>query len=273
MLFPHYFHLFGRTLHPHPVMELIAYSGGFQLYLHLRRRSAKLYPDRPAIPFEQNMWIIVGAIFGALVGSKLLAWLESPLEYFPHWRDPRMWLGGKTIVGGLLGGWIGVEIAKKCVRVRPSTGDLYVFPLIFGMAVGRVGCFLTGLDDHTFGNLTTLPWAVNFGDGPRHPTQLYDILFLTLFGIALLALSRRPLPNGYLFRAFMLGYLLYRFSIEFLKPRYHPWLGLSAIQLACLIGVIACIILIRRMLVVGSALADGIVTRQKASPKAQALGR
>jgi phosphatidylglycerol:prolipoprotein diacylglycerol transferase len=247
MVFPHYFHLLGRPLHPHPVMELIAYSGGFQFYLWLRRRSALLHPDRPAVAFEQMMWIIVGAIFGALFGSKLLAWVESPLDYFPRWREPATWMGGKTIVGGLLGGWVGVEIAKKLLGVSRSTGDLYVFPLIFGMAVGRIGCFLTGLDDHTYGNLSSLPWAVDFGDGPRHPTQLYDILFLAVFGAFLFVLSRRPLPNGLLFRSFMLGYLLYRFAIEFLKPRYHPWLGLSAIQLACLLSAALCAVLIREM--------------------------
>ena len=247
MIFPHYFHFLGRPLHPHPVMELIAYSGGFQIYLWLRRRSALLHPDRPAVPFEQMMWIIVGAIFGALFGSKLLAWVESPLDYFPHWREPAMWMGGKTIVGGLLGGWVGVEIAKKLLGVSHSTGDLYVFPLIFGMAVGRIGCFLTGLDDHTYGNLTSLPWAVDFGDGPRHPMQLYDIIFLTAFGAFLFILSRRPLPSGFLFRSFMLGYLLYRFTIEFLKPRYHPWLGLSAIQLACLLSAVLCAVSIREM--------------------------
>ena len=156
-----------------------------------------------------------------------------------------MWMGGKTIVGGLLGGWVGVEVAKKYVRVHQSTGDLYVFPLIFGMAVGRVGCFLTGLDDHTYGNLTSLPWGVNFGDGPRHPTQLYDILFLSIFALILFIRSRQPYPNGSLFRTFMLGYLIYRFSIEFLKPRYHPWLGMSMIQIACLLSAIACVLMLR----------------------------
>ncbi len=63
MEFPCYFNLFSQRLHPHPVMEVIAYSGGFQFYLLLRRR----WP-RPAValPFERNMWVIVGAVFGAL---------------------------------------------------------------------------------------------------------------------------------------------------------------------------------------------------------------
>src|SRR5205823_2404651 len=146
MHFPVYFHLFGLTLHPHMVMELLAYSGGFQLYLVLRRR----WPNRlAAVPIEQAMWIIVGAVFGAAAGSKALAWLESAQHYWSQRDNLAILLGGKTIVGGLLGGWAGVELAKKRLGVRHSTGDVYVFPLILGMCVGRVGCFLTGLPDHT----------------------------------------------------------------------------------------------------------------------------
>jgi prolipoprotein diacylglyceryltransferase len=140
----------------------------------------------------------------------------------------------------LLGGWIGVEVAKKFLSVKQSTGDLFVFPLIIGIAIGRIGCFLTGLPDHTYGVHTNLPWAVNFGDGPRHPTQLYEIAFLLLLGIALMIRARRPYRNGELFRLFMLGYMSFRFFVEFIKPRFHPYLGLSAIQIAALIAVIVC---------------------------------
>ena len=241
MTFPHYFHLFGLRIHPHPLMELLAYSGGFQLYLFLRRRW-----KTAIVPFEQNMWIIVAAVFGALAGSKLLAWWESINLYAPHWRDPAYWIGGKTIVGGLLGGWIGVEFAKKRLGIRYATGDVYVFPLILGMSVGRIGCFLTGLDDHTCGSHTTLPWSVNFGDGTRHPAQLYDIAFLLTLGLLLALRMRRPYPNGRLFRWFLMAYLSYRFSIEFLKDRFHPYLGLSAIQLACVGGCFALLLQLAR---------------------------
>jgi len=88
-------------------------------------------------------------------------------------------MGGKTIVGALIFGLISVELMKRYIGVRQSTGDLYAIPLALGIAIGRIGCFLTGLDDNTYGTPTTLPWAINFGDGiPRHPTQLYEIAFL-----------------------------------------------------------------------------------------------
>jgi prolipoprotein diacylglyceryltransferase len=239
--FPVYFHFFGHSLHAHLVMELLGYTAGSQLYFLLRKRS-KL-GQRASLPLEANLWIIVGCIFGALAGSKSLALVESWPFYRAEWNashDPAALFGGKTIVGGLLGGWAGVEIAKKILRVSHSTGDLFVFPLIVGMSLGRVGCFLTGLPDHTYGNFTSLPWGVDFGDGPRHPTQLYEIAFLLLLGIALIFRTRRPFPSGRLFRLFLAGYLLFRFAIEFIKPRYHPYFGLSAIQVSCAAGL-ACL--------------------------------
>ena len=218
-------------------METIGYGGGFRIYLYLRKR----WPAA-AVPIEANLWLLVGAVFGALIGSKLLAWYESWPEYLAMWRNSRdlsAALGGKTIVGGLLGGWAGVEFAKWRLGIRHSTGDVFVFPLIFGMSVGRTGCFLTGLPDHTFGNHTSLPWAVNFGDGPRHPTQLYDIIFLCLLGIALRVRMCWPYPNGRIFRLFVLSYCVYRLCVEFIKPTFRPYLGLSAIQLACVGGAVA----------------------------------
>lgn len=69
-----------------------------------------------------------------------------------------------TVVGGLLGGLVGVELSKKIIGVRTSSGDLFSYPLILGMMIGRVGC-LGGLEDNTYGEATTLPWGMDLGDG------------------------------------------------------------------------------------------------------------
>src|SRR5690349_15582384 len=201
MTFPVVFHPFGIPLPAPAGFELAGYTLGFQFYLWLRRRS-----PAQRVPIEQNMWVIVGCVFGALIGSKILALVESPIDYWNMRADPRAFIGGKTIVGGLLGGWIGVEIAKRRLGVHRSTGDLFVYPLCLGMAIGRIGCFLTGLPDHTYGIHSSLPWAVNFGDGPRHPTQLYEAIFLILFAIALRLFVGRSRTPGVLFRSFLGGY-------------------------------------------------------------------
>jgi prolipoprotein diacylglyceryltransferase len=243
MTFPIDFHILGRTVPSHLVMEAIAYCVGFQTYLMLRRREVQSHGDAVT-----QVWIIAGAILGALVGSKVLAIVESFPDYWSLRTDPRVWLEGKTIVGGLLGGWIGVEIVKHIRGVRGSTGDAYVIPLILGIAIGRVGCFLTGLADHTHGTPTALPWGVDFGDGnKRHPTQLYEIVALLSIGAVIVIRQRSPHARGELFRLFLALYLLFRFLVEFIKPTFKPYAHLSAIQIASAAGAIFCIVSIYKL--------------------------
>src|SRR6476620_8211010 len=97
-------------------------------------------------------WLLVACVAGAFLGSKILAVAELIPEHLAR-RDVGIskWMAGKTIVGGLLGGWAAVEWVKRRFAIVTSTGDGYVFPLVLGMAIGRVGCFLGGLPDHTYG--------------------------------------------------------------------------------------------------------------------------
>ena len=142
---------------------------------------------------------------------------------------------GKTIVGGLAGGLIAVELVKKRFGVTSATGDLFAIPLAAGIAIGRIGCFLTGLADQTYGNLTSLPWGVDFGDGvARHPTQLYEIAFLAVLVLVLLAFSQQHHGQGDVFKVFMIGYMGWRLLIDFVKPEQRL-LGISAIQVVCLL--------------------------------------
>jgi prolipoprotein diacylglyceryltransferase len=172
--------------HPvwHPVMETLAYAVGFAVYRTLRARQGDIVAE------PQRWTVLAAAAVGALVGSRVLGLAEQWPTVTEAWRTGRMLElllspGGKTIVGGLLGGWLGVEIAKKLSGITRRTGDLFALPLCVGIAVGRIGCLLAGLADDTYGKPTDLPWAVNLGDGiGRHPVQVYEILFLALLGLA-----------------------------------------------------------------------------------------
>jgi prolipoprotein diacylglyceryltransferase len=85
---------------------------------------------------------------------------------------------------------------------------------------------------------TTLPWGLDFGDGiPRHPTQLYEIIFLLILMLFLHLRSRYQRQEGDLFKFYLISYLSFRFLIDFLKPDFRPLLGLSAIQIACFIAL------------------------------------
>ncbi|WP_308162129.1 prolipoprotein diacylglyceryl transferase family protein [Bacillus sp. ISL-18] len=234
MHFPVY--LFG--MHPHLLFESLAYFIGFRVYLYTR--------NKERIPLDKAIWVVVGATLGAAIGSKVLYWFESPVKTVENWNNIIYLVEGKTIVGGLLGGLIGVESAKKCIGWTRSTGDDFVLPITIGMMIGRIGCFLTGLDDHTYGTPTTWITGIDFGDGiNRHPTQLYEIIFLLLLIIILTYLKRKQLGwEGFLFQLFMLGYLIFRFLIDFIKPTPHPYLILNNIQLASLLGIIYYIALV-----------------------------
>jgi prolipoprotein diacylglyceryltransferase len=213
-------------------METLAYFIGFRVYLYTRRKEQ--------LSMMQAMWVVVGAATGALIGSKVLCWFEDPAKTLDQWNNLLYLMQGKTIVGGLLGGLIGVEWIKKRVGITKSTGDDMVFALLIGMSIGRIGCFLTGLSDHTYGTPTTWWTGVDFGDGIlRHPTQLYEIGYLLLLALFLFLLKRKfSLPNGVLFQLFMTGYLFWRLAVDFIKPTPHPYLGLNNIQLACIAGLL-----------------------------------
>ncbi len=225
------FPVFIMGLHPHIFFEMLGWVAAVFTMVLVRRRIGDPLSD------EKRVQVALAALFGALLGAKILAWLEHPQTTLEGLSgSPALLIGGKTVVGGLLGGMIGVETAKKFLDINARTGDQWVLPLAVGMSIGRLGCFFSGLDDATFGYSTTLPWGVDFGDGhSRHPTQLYEIIFI--WALVAWIYSRQNLPQGGAFRAYMVGYLWWRLLIDWLKPVDAPLLTLSAIQIACIAGL------------------------------------
>lgn len=215
----------------HLVFEGLGYIVGFAAYKRMRLRAGDVVED------QQRWSVIAAASVGGLVGSRILGLLNdapgAPIS-LSQLMTPN---GGKTIVGGLLGGWLGVEIAKKLQGIKARTGDLFAIPLCIGVAIGRIGCLLAGLGDDTYGTPTRLPWGVDFGDGiARHPTQAYEILFLSLLAFGLRLVEGRAHQNGAMFRYFLLAYLGWRLLIDFLKPQPLV-VGMNVIQWACLAGL------------------------------------
>jgi len=228
MSFPVLIPIGSLKLHPHLVFETLAYAVAFRVYLAMRKRQGDALDD------GNRWWIIAAAAMGAVVGCKVLYWFEDPAATLAHWRDSAFLMGGKTIAGALIGALFFVELVKYHLGIKRRTGDLFAVSLCVGIAIGRIGCFLTGSDDHTGGIATSLPWGVNFGDGvPRHPTQLYEVLFALTLGVFLWRRSKRPNTEGDLFRFFMVGYFAFRLLCDFLKPDdVRVFLGLTAIQWA-----------------------------------------
>ncbi|OLY94019.1 Prolipoprotein diacylglyceryltransferase [Cnuella takakiae] len=235
MSFPFSVHIGSLQLPLHGIFELLAYSGGFRYYLYLRNKQGDVFDT------QTRMVLLAAAIFGALAGSRIIGILERPGE----WQEvSNFWIylfSNKTILGGLLGGLAGVELVKWRLHEQRSSGDLLVYPLLLGMIIGRIGCFTMGVYEPAYGLLTNTIWGMNLGDGiNRHPVTLYEIFFLLMLWGALQQTQKRlPLAPGALFKLFMIAYLFFRFFIEYFKPHYpYPYVGLSAIQLTAIMGLV-----------------------------------
>ena len=218
----------------HTAVEWVAMAVGAQIY----RRQTRLR-NLESAELSKRLLVLLGAVVGAAIGNKLayLAYDPSALQALLH----DGFRGGQSIVGGLLGGLLGVEIAKRLVGVHQSTGDAFVIPLLVGIIIGRLGCFLAGLQDETYGNPTSLPWGHDFGDGIlRHPTQIYEQLFaLALLVVLGLFRMRLRVVPGLEFKMMLSAYLLWRLVIDSIKPMPFSYpLHLSGIQVICLIALI-----------------------------------
>lgn len=185
-----------------------------------------------------KIWYIVGALIGALVGSRLLAALEEPYLFL----HPPTWLYyyvNKTIIGGIAGGIIGIEITKKFLGLKKRTGDSVVVPLIIAIIIGRIGCQLTGVSDGTIGTTCSYFWCFTQGDEfLRHPIPLYEIaelvILLPLFSYWL---KIKKFQEGFVFRLFIIIYFSMRFMFEFIKDTSAIFASFSAIQVVCLLFV------------------------------------
>jgi len=247
MTFPVYIPIGPWRIHPHLFFETLSYFIGFRVYLALRRRSG----DTVIVPYR---WATLScAAAGAALGARALAWLANPDATYDL---QSVLLGGKTIIGGLVGGLIAVELVKLAMGIRRSTGDLYAPALAVAIAIGRIGCLLTGVADDTSGTPTSLPWGMDLGDGvPRHPTQIYEIVVLAAMVVPLWRLARRTmavaatagvdgappqatvLREGDAFKAFMIAYLGLRLLVDFVKPYPAVFLGLGVLQWACVLTI------------------------------------
>ncbi len=220
----------------HLLFEWLGIAVGVQLYRWQRRRAGQ-----PPMLERGSFAVVVGCVLGAAIGNKAVFWVEMPMLWTDAAANWRALASGQSIVGGLLGGLVGVEVAKKLHGITRSTGDQFVLPLVAGTVVGRIGCFLAGLNDGTYGLPSTLPWAMDFGDGiPRHPTQLYDMLFVLAVG-GLLWRWRKPLSreNGLAFKLYLSAYLFWRLLVDGIKPLpYDYGFGLSGIQLVCIAALL-----------------------------------
>jgi prolipoprotein diacylglyceryltransferase len=232
--FPAYIRLGETRILLHVIFEVLAFFIGFRYFLWLRKKQGD------AILNSNRTWIIIGAIFGALIGSRLIGGLEDPTQIAKADNILFYFYQNKTVLGGFLGGLAGVEIAKGVIKEKQASGDLFVYPILLALIIGRIGCFTMGIHEETYGTVTDLPSGMDLGDGRlRHPVAIYEIFFLLLLWVGLKKIQTNfSLEQGALFKLFMIAYLIFRFLLDFIKPHYTFNIGLSTIQLTSIAGLL-----------------------------------
>ncbi|WP_406825810.1 prolipoprotein diacylglyceryl transferase [Pedobacter sp. KACC 23697] len=226
-IFPFQFEFYGTRYHYHYIFETLAFIIGVRVYYYYKKGIVDQISD------QNRLWIMLGAMLGALIGSRAIAVLETP-EVISHLTFAVLYQS-KTIVGGLLGGLFGVELIKKIIGVKVASGDIYVIPILVALIIGRIGCFSMGIDEPTYGIPTHFFMGMDLGDGViRHPVMLYEIVYLVLLIFLFNSLKNQELINGDRFKLFMVLYFLFRFLIEFIKPYQSLFLNLSSIHWSAL---------------------------------------
>lgn len=208
----------------HALFDGLAWLATALIAVALRRYAGDLFPTTKR-DTGYLVALVIGAALGAYVFGTLNIWLAGRSGF------------ARSIEGALAGAIVAVEFYKWRRNIPGRTAALFALPLAIGIAVGRVGCYLAGLDDFTYGTPTTLPWGHDFGDGIlRHPVQLYEsgvmLAFAAIYAMALLRQVPWVLENG--FALLVLVYATGRFGLEFLKPYPSVVIGLTLFQLLSL---------------------------------------
>ncbi len=183
---------------------------------------------------ERLLLIYVAALVGAFLGAKIVYLLA---EGWLDWNQPNRWLRlatGKTIIGGLLGGYVAVELAKKFVGYKSATGDWFALIAPVGIIIGRVGCLLHGC---CLGHVCQPNWfTLSDAEGiARWPAVPLEIAFNLVALLAALALRWRRLLPGQHFHLYLIAYGIFRFAHEFIRETPRVVGPLSGYAIAALV--------------------------------------
>ncbi|MDD5261543.1 MAG: prolipoprotein diacylglyceryl transferase [Methylacidiphilales bacterium] len=221
-----------NSVHPGSVYSLLMLLGIVASFI---------FWSRLAKHDEKLLGIYAAGLAGAFLGAKLMYLLA---EGWLHFGARDMWLQlmtGKSILGALMGGYLAVELAKRFVGYRASTGDWFALVVPAGVLIGRVGCLFQGC---CLGALCEPAWyTLRDNDGfTRWPAVPLEMIFNVLALLVFLILRKCRVLPGQHFHLYLIGYGLFRFANEFMRdtPRIiGGWSGYQIGALAvALLGII-----------------------------------
>jgi phosphatidylglycerol:prolipoprotein diacylglycerol transferase len=277
----------GLPIRWYGVMYVFAFATAFLLYRRqIRERRFPMTEDQLYSLFT---WGILGLLLGARLFSALIysgdRYIRQPwLIFWPFENGRFTGFMGMSYHGGAFAGLLAVIIFARVKRYSfRELGDMYAASIPLGYTFGRLGNFFNA---ELYGRVTTGPLGMVFPHArplpaseawvqeaaektgavisgglvnlPRHPSQLYEMLFegIILWAIIWFFRNRKPF-KGFLIGLYFFGYGIFRFFIEYfrepdedlgyriefiksaLSPAYtHPPLSFSTGQILCFLMVV-----------------------------------
>ncbi len=215
---------------------------------------AKFYSEiTPETIYDISPHIIIGAILGARIYYCLLSYnyyAQNPFEIV------KLWHGGISIHGAIIGGLIGgIIYAKKHKLPVLKLCDIFSYGLVLGQAIGRWGNFF---NSEAFGRPSEnfLKLYIPIYKRPLeylqynyfHPTFLYEsILDVCIFLILFFVIRKFTKNNdGIIFFSYLILYSIVRIAIE--QVRIDSILNIFGIPIAQIASIL--IILISTILMI-----------------------
>lgn len=224
---------------------MIGYFGWVAIGLLAATAAARWQRNPTGLDADRRSRLMLAAAGGSILGAYLL---QLPADLFGFSAPPppgasgdALPLGGRTVLGGLLGGWFAVEFAKRALGIRQPTGDGFALPLAIALGCGRLGCLAAGCCAGE--RCEAAWWAATDAEGrSRVPVQAIEALFHGIAALTLAILVRRPRRRpGTLLAGYLTALALLRLLLE--AWREHPpvllgltWYQLLAIALASVTG-------------------------------------
>lgn len=245
----------GLPLRWYGLMYLVAFYLTYRL-LRIRIAERRLNTDKDTV-INLFFWGIIGVLIGGRILSVIVYdptgyYLRNPLQIIVPFirQDGRLrftGLQGMAYHGGLAGAMVAVALYCRAKRLPVAEWmDMIATCTPLGYTFGRLGNFING---ELYGRVTAVPWGVVFPAAPsfpageewvrdlaarsgieigpeqvlvnlsRHPSQLYEAVLegLVLFAVLWFVLRRRAPFPGVLFSAYLIGYGLVRFAVEYVR--------------------------------------------------------
>jgi len=227
------------------VGPITVYTHGFFLLLGVLAAFTTIYYLAPARELDRSkiIDIVVYPLLAGLIGARITYFALYSNQFDSFWQIFQLWGGGLVSWGGFVAALAALYFVTKSLKASYFKWlDLFILSSFLGLAVGRLGSFLSG-------EYAGIPYDGMFSYAGVHPITLYQSFWNLLIFIVLLIIFKNLknlFDDGLIAVEGVMLYSLGRFSIDFMRAESDLFWFLSLGQIvSLLVFAISLIIFVR----------------------------